>query len=97
MGVDVHLDEIKRLTPRYNVCKLQYFQHFQIYVINCLYDEQCRMKHDCCVFLSYPLKQLGANGYIFAIDQNGYLLLHPNLQPKVTRLILLLICVGFKE
>ncbi|KAM4587391.1 voltage-dependent calcium channel subunit alpha-2/delta-2-like isoform 1-T1 [Odontesthes bonariensis] len=45
MGVDVHLDEIKRLTPRYN---------------------------------------LGANGYIFAIDPNGYLLLHPNLQPKVT-------------
>uniref|UniRef100_A0A8C5C9L5 VWFA domain-containing protein n=1 Tax=Gadus morhua TaxID=8049 RepID=A0A8C5C9L5_GADMO len=44
MGVDVHLDEIKRLTPRYN---------------------------------------LGANGYIFAIDPNGYLLLHPNLQPKL--------------
>uniref|UniRef100_A0A3P9IKW8 Calcium channel, voltage-dependent, alpha 2/delta subunit 2b n=1 Tax=Oryzias latipes TaxID=8090 RepID=A0A3P9IKW8_ORYLA len=41
MGVDVHLDEIKRLTPRYS---------------------------------------LGANGYIFAIDPNGYLLLHPNLQ-----------------
>uniref|UniRef100_A0A669BL07 Calcium channel, voltage-dependent, alpha 2/delta subunit 2b n=1 Tax=Oreochromis niloticus TaxID=8128 RepID=A0A669BL07_ORENI len=44
MGVDVHLDEIKRLTPRYN---------------------------------------LGANGYIFAIDPNGYLLLHPNLQPTI--------------
>ncbi|XP_076012856.1 voltage-dependent calcium channel subunit alpha-2/delta-2-like isoform X2 [Genypterus blacodes] len=44
MGVDVHLDEIKQLTPRYN---------------------------------------LGANGYIFAIDPNGYLLLHPNLQPKI--------------
>uniref|UniRef100_A0A3Q2D1F1 Calcium channel, voltage-dependent, alpha 2/delta subunit 2b n=1 Tax=Cyprinodon variegatus TaxID=28743 RepID=A0A3Q2D1F1_CYPVA len=47
MGVDVHLDEIKRLTPRYN---------------------------------------LGANGYIFAIDPNGYLLLHPNLQPKPVNL-----------
>ncbi|CAG06904.1 unnamed protein product, partial [Tetraodon nigroviridis] len=47
MGVDVHLDEIKRLTPRYN---------------------------------------LGANGYIFAIDANGYLLLHPNLQPKLVNL-----------
>uniref|UniRef100_A0AAQ4QBD4 VWFA domain-containing protein n=1 Tax=Gasterosteus aculeatus aculeatus TaxID=481459 RepID=A0AAQ4QBD4_GASAC len=47
MGVDVHLDEIKRLTPRYN---------------------------------------LGANGYIFAIDPNGYLLLHPNLQPKLVNL-----------
>ncbi|KAM8868336.1 voltage-dependent calcium channel subunit alpha-2/delta-2b [Synchiropus picturatus] len=47
MGVDVHLDEIKRLTPRYN---------------------------------------LGGNGYIFAIDPNGYLLLHPNLQPKLVNL-----------
>ncbi|XP_011473002.1 voltage-dependent calcium channel subunit alpha-2/delta-2 [Oryzias latipes] len=47
MGVDVHLDEIKRLTPRYS---------------------------------------LGANGYIFAIDPNGYLLLHPNLQPKLVNL-----------
>uniref|UniRef100_A0A674MW84 Calcium channel, voltage-dependent, alpha 2/delta subunit 2b n=1 Tax=Takifugu rubripes TaxID=31033 RepID=A0A674MW84_TAKRU len=47
MGVDVHLDEIKRITPRYN---------------------------------------LGANGYIFAIDANGYLLLHPNLQPKLVNL-----------
>ncbi|XP_054640519.1 voltage-dependent calcium channel subunit alpha-2/delta-2b isoform X2 [Dunckerocampus dactyliophorus] len=47
MGVDVHLDEIKRLTPRYT---------------------------------------LGANGYIFAIDPNGYLLLHPNLQPKLVNL-----------
>uniref|UniRef100_A0A6Q2YL84 VWFA domain-containing protein n=1 Tax=Esox lucius TaxID=8010 RepID=A0A6Q2YL84_ESOLU len=46
MGVDVHLDEIKKLTPRYN---------------------------------------LGANGYIYAIDPNGYLLLHPNLHPKIRR------------
>uniref|UniRef100_A0A671KTS5 Voltage-dependent calcium channel subunit alpha-2/delta-2-like n=1 Tax=Sinocyclocheilus anshuiensis TaxID=1608454 RepID=A0A671KTS5_9TELE len=40
MGVDVHLDELKRLTPQY---------------------------------------KLGANGYIFAIDPNGYVLMHPNL------------------
>ncbi|XP_038668123.1 voltage-dependent calcium channel subunit alpha-2/delta-2-like [Scyliorhinus canicula] len=44
MGIDVALDDIKRLTPRYN---------------------------------------LGANGYFYAIDPNGYVLLHPNLQPKV--------------
>uniref|UniRef100_A0A8C1Q0M1 Calcium channel, voltage-dependent, alpha 2/delta subunit 2b n=1 Tax=Cyprinus carpio TaxID=7962 RepID=A0A8C1Q0M1_CYPCA len=43
MGVDVHLDELKRLTPQY---------------------------------------KLGANGYIFAIDPNGYVLMHPNLQPR---------------
>ncbi|KAI5619545.1 voltage-dependent calcium channel subunit alpha-2/delta-2 isoform X2 [Silurus asotus] len=44
MGVDVALNEIKQLTPRY---------------------------------------KLGANGYTFAIDPNGYVLLHPNLQPKI--------------
>ncbi|XP_055503827.1 voltage-dependent calcium channel subunit alpha-2/delta-2a isoform X2 [Leucoraja erinacea] len=44
MGIDVALDDIKKLTPRYN---------------------------------------LGGNGYFFAIDPNGYVLLHPNLQPKI--------------
>ncbi|TRY82361.1 hypothetical protein DNTS_015106 [Danionella cerebrum] len=29
-----------------------------------------------------PHYTLGANGYYFAIDPNGYVLLHPNLQPK---------------
>uniref|UniRef100_W5KJZ8 Calcium channel, voltage-dependent, alpha 2/delta subunit 2a n=1 Tax=Astyanax mexicanus TaxID=7994 RepID=W5KJZ8_ASTMX len=29
-----------------------------------------------------PRYKLGANGYTFAIDPNGYVLLHPNLQPK---------------
>uniref|UniRef100_G1MS52 Calcium voltage-gated channel auxiliary subunit alpha2delta 2 n=1 Tax=Meleagris gallopavo TaxID=9103 RepID=G1MS52_MELGA len=43
MGIDVALNDIKKLTPRYN---------------------------------------LGANGYVFAIDLNGYVLLHPNLQPQ---------------
>ncbi|KAL2090941.1 hypothetical protein ACEWY4_013204 [Coilia grayii] len=43
MGVDVTLNEIQALTPRY---------------------------------------KLGANGYTFAIDPNGYVLLHPNLQPR---------------
>uniref|UniRef100_A0A8C2EPG0 Calcium channel, voltage-dependent, alpha 2/delta subunit 2a n=1 Tax=Cyprinus carpio TaxID=7962 RepID=A0A8C2EPG0_CYPCA len=43
MGVDIALNEIKELTPRY---------------------------------------KLGANGYTFAIDPNGYVLLHPNLHLK---------------
>lgn len=34
------------------------------------------------------LHQIGPNGYYFAIDPNGYVLLHPNLQPKVWSLVL---------
>uniref|UniRef100_A0A669EBF7 Calcium voltage-gated channel auxiliary subunit alpha2delta 1 n=1 Tax=Oreochromis niloticus TaxID=8128 RepID=A0A669EBF7_ORENI len=49
MAIDVSLDDIKKLTPRFTI---------------------------------------GPNGYYFAIDPNGYVLLHPNLQPKVWRLIL---------
>ncbi|XP_062977175.1 voltage-dependent calcium channel subunit alpha-2/delta-2 isoform X2 [Elgaria multicarinata webbii] len=44
VGIDVALNDIKKLTPRYN---------------------------------------LGANGYVFAIDLNGYVLLHPNLRPQI--------------
>uniref|UniRef100_A0AAR2IP74 VWFA domain-containing protein n=1 Tax=Pygocentrus nattereri TaxID=42514 RepID=A0AAR2IP74_PYGNA len=43
MAIDVSLDDIKRLTPRFT---------------------------------------LGPNGYYFAIDPNGYVLLHPNLLPE---------------
>uniref|UniRef100_A0AAQ4P6Z6 Calcium channel, voltage-dependent, alpha 2/delta subunit 1a n=1 Tax=Gasterosteus aculeatus aculeatus TaxID=481459 RepID=A0AAQ4P6Z6_GASAC len=44
MAIDVSLEDIKRLTPRFT---------------------------------------FGPNGYYFAIDANGYVLLHPNLQPRV--------------
>ncbi|KAJ8257539.1 hypothetical protein GJAV_G00186670 [Gymnothorax javanicus] len=30
-----------------------------------------------------PRYKLGANGYTFAMDPNGYVLFHPNLQPKI--------------
>ncbi|XP_042610536.1 voltage-dependent calcium channel subunit alpha-2/delta-2-like isoform X2 [Cyprinus carpio] len=34
-------------------------------------------------FAFIQLLNLGANGYIFIIDPNGYVLMHPNLQPQV--------------
>uniref|UniRef100_A0A674ENE4 Calcium channel, voltage-dependent, alpha 2/delta subunit 2a n=1 Tax=Salmo trutta TaxID=8032 RepID=A0A674ENE4_SALTR len=37
-----------------------------------------------------PTYRLGANGYTYAIDKNGYLLLHPNLQPKDPDVVLCL-------
>lgn len=36
----------------------------------------------CSSLISF---QIGPNGYYFAIDPNGYVLLHPNLQPKVPK------------
>ncbi|XP_071357631.1 voltage-dependent calcium channel subunit alpha-2/delta-1-like isoform X2 [Trachinotus anak] len=46
MAIDVSLEDIKRLTPRFT---------------------------------------FGPNGYYFAIDPNGYVLLHPNLQPATAK------------
>ncbi|CAJ1054813.1 voltage-dependent calcium channel subunit alpha-2/delta-1a [Xyrichtys novacula] len=46
MAIDVSLEDIKRLTPRFT---------------------------------------FGPNGYYFAIDPNGYVLLHPNLQPRTAK------------
>lgn len=40
------------------------------------------------------LLQIGPNGYYFAIDPNGYVLLHPNLQPKVWGLVLWITLCG---
>lgn len=70
MGVDVALSEIKQLTPRYKVSDTT---HTRTY--SALY----------CEYILFSVTQLGANGYTFAIDPNGYVLLHPNLQPKVRR------------
>lgn len=37
-----------------------------------------------CLVACLLCLQIGPNGYYFAIDPNGYVLLHPNLQPKVS-------------
>lgn len=76
MGVDIAISEIKKKTPTYRVSRLytQYCSQALLY---------CRLFNP--VFI-HPLSgQLGANGYTFAIDPNGYVLLHPNLRPKVGR------------
>lgn len=44
--------------------------------------------------LCHFLLQIGPNGYYFAIDPNGYVLLHPNLQPKVWHLALCITSCG---
>lgn len=37
--------------------------------------------------------QLGANGYTFTTDRNGYVLLHPNLRPKVGARVSAPLCI----
>lgn len=68
MGVDIALSEIKELTPRYKVREIIH--------LHPLFFQSSVINLCLCT-------QLGANGYTFAIDPNGYVLLHPNLQPKV--------------
>lgn len=74
MGVDVAINEIKKKTPTYRVSS--HSVGFQASVSN----EHVRI-FICRSF--YFFLQLGANGYTYAIDPNGYVLLHPNLRPKV--------------
>lgn len=81
MGVDIALNEIKELTPRYKVSQINlFFSYFY-------FRSTVNKLHLCA--------QLGANGYTFAIDPNGYVLLHPNLQPKVKNICHLFIDLKF--
>lgn len=72
MGVDIAINEIKKKTPTYRVSMLCTQYHFHI-------DDHWHKY----IFIYIFSVQLGANGYTYAIDPNGYVLLHPNLRPKV--------------
>lgn len=102
MAVDVSLEDIKRLTPRFTVsvdlCFFIYNSWFPsaglhnrltascfVFVKSYLLfvmAKKCKASQISITNISYSI-QLGPNGYYFAIDPNGYVLLHPNLQPKV--------------
>lgn len=67
--MDVSLEDIKRLTPRFTVPARTWPRRFTPHMSR---------SHTLMALL-----QFGPNGYYFAIDPNGYVLLHPNLQPLV--------------
>lgn len=71
MAIDVSLEDIKRLTPRFTVNTHTHTA-----------AGQWNAQRVTLSWFFIPL-QFGPNGYYFAIDPNGYVLLHPNLQPPV--------------
>lgn len=87
MAIDVSLEDIKRLTPRFTVGAHTTYRIQPIYtvhVIFCYVGSSVLPFTDILLSVSFFL-QFGPNGYYFAIDPNGYVLLHPNLQPLVGR------------
>ena len=59
-----------------------YYQLFTQLLSPCGFLDTYLIPHSYVLFFL----QIGPNGYYFAIDPNGYVLLHPNLQPKVWHL-----------
>lgn len=76
MAIDVSLEDIKRLTPRFTVRAHTDTSRFTVFTPLFV------IRVPSPLFPFIP--QFGPNGYYFAIDPNGYVLLHPNLQPRVS-------------
>lgn len=80
-GTDVPISEIEKLTPPDQVCstnlKLTIFFSNLIYLN---YIFQYINVKNISIFL-----QLGVNGYSFAVNNNGYVLYHPDLRPMVRK------------
>lgn len=74
-GTDIPVTELKKRTPAYKVCSVVcYNNHF-------LPNGFCRI----FLFKKYLKNQLGVNGYSFIVNNNGYVLYHPDHRPLVRK------------